>query len=479
MVGHKVVKLEEISLADDSGWRELDAERVSELCEVIKGGSYGATSLMGPSLVQQDNKMVLSATDGRFVIYNGKHFISALLRCQELAGVGVSTPATGVGVSALAATDGPTTAEGQMEWLTDQLVDVFTQGLSVALFEFPDGYSNLRHRSIQALSHEEEHNKLYHTTLAQKARIVREYYFREKNDWDKAQKALTAELGQQKARTVHRWTILAQHFSENVLKSLGDFGLKNLPQGHVVNNKYLVGRGAEAKCRLTDEWAKVALRWFADAGAALSSDVFMHEYCLPAKHAETWVRAQERSFGVVATGFRAFTRCVERLKSEAGRRNIMTWLHLQVNPKPPNFGLPEIQAVVDEMARTRAGGKPGVDPDDSVGVTTDGPVGVTTGADESDNRRGDDEGVSVDMLVEDEPVMADPVIIKAQELALADMALISTHTPIQPHGPTRSLPPSTLRVSQSSWSSARHLGNPPCSQCSTISRRSRVALPTA
>ena len=140
------------------------------------------------------------------------------------------------------------------------------------------------------------------------------------------------------------------------------------------------------------------------------------------------MRAQEKTFGVVATGFRAFQRSVERLKSEHGRRNIMAWVHLQANPRPANFNLPELLALVDEMSRTKAGAKPGVDTNASVGPTADNPVGVSAGDDESDNGRGDhDEGGSVDMLVEDEPV-ADPVIMKAQDLALADMALISTHT---------------------------------------------------
>ena len=47
----EVVKLEDISTADDSGWRDVDRERVDELKEIFMRGDYGQNILGGPMIV--------------------------------------------------------------------------------------------------------------------------------------------------------------------------------------------------------------------------------------------------------------------------------------------------------------------------------------------------------------------------------------------------------------------------------------------
>ena len=54
VAGHEVVSLDAVSLADDSGWHDLDPARVEELSAMIFGGNLGATALAGPSLIQQN-----------------------------------------------------------------------------------------------------------------------------------------------------------------------------------------------------------------------------------------------------------------------------------------------------------------------------------------------------------------------------------------------------------------------------------------
>ena len=131
-------------------------------------------------------------------------------------------------------------------------------------------------------------------------------------------------------------------------------GPENLSQGYIINNKYLVGKNAEARYRLSDEWAKVAFTWMRNArqrNVSVTVETFASDYCLPAKHAESWVKAQVLVFGVVASGFRAFTRAVERLQSDSGRRNIVAWMSNADMKKQKHFGLEESAALVEEMQK--------------------------------------------------------------------------------------------------------------------------------
>ena len=45
------VKLEDISLAESSGWRPVNAQRVKELEEVVLSGNFGSTILAKPSVL--------------------------------------------------------------------------------------------------------------------------------------------------------------------------------------------------------------------------------------------------------------------------------------------------------------------------------------------------------------------------------------------------------------------------------------------
>ena len=51
IVDCKRLMLDELSVAEDSGWRELDAERVAEMADLFRAGDYGATTLAPPSVL--------------------------------------------------------------------------------------------------------------------------------------------------------------------------------------------------------------------------------------------------------------------------------------------------------------------------------------------------------------------------------------------------------------------------------------------
>lgn len=205
---------------------------------------------------------------------------------------------------------------------------------------------------------QQETNKLYHASVDQKAKLVLMYFEREGRDWGATHKALTAVLGSSRSTTLWRWIILARDLHEEVRRHLVTLGLRDLPQRFLVGNRFLTGKGDEARFRLKPEWARVALTWYKTAmvnGTPPTAQSFVSDFCLPAKHAEAWETSQAKIFGVVATGFRAFARSVERLKMESGRKAILRWASDPELRKRKNFGLEELNALVEEMERTKAG----------------------------------------------------------------------------------------------------------------------------
>jgi hypothetical protein len=54
----KRVKLNDISIADDSGWRGLSPSHVGTLVQTLKNGDFGNTTLAKPSLLLDTNKKV-------------------------------------------------------------------------------------------------------------------------------------------------------------------------------------------------------------------------------------------------------------------------------------------------------------------------------------------------------------------------------------------------------------------------------------
>ena len=165
-------------------------------------------------------------------------------------------------------------------------------------------------------------------------------------------------LGKKKTSTIIRWITVARDFSGEVLQHVTALGSRDLPMKCVFSNKYLVGKGCDAKLRLSDNWAKVAftlLKERRDAGGVVSAEAFTNEYCAVMKHGEQWARAQEKMFGVVATGFRAFERAVERLQTEKGRRFIYAWMCDAELRKTPHFAQDFLAVLVNEMKKTKAG----------------------------------------------------------------------------------------------------------------------------
>ena len=70
LIGGMEIKLDDISIEEDSGWREIDEDRCDELEAIILDGGWGATSLKGPSLIADDGgKVQYSTCDGKAKLF--------------------------------------------------------------------------------------------------------------------------------------------------------------------------------------------------------------------------------------------------------------------------------------------------------------------------------------------------------------------------------------------------------------------------
>ena len=222
---------------------------------------------------------------------------------------------------------------------------------------------------------------------------------------------------------MNRWIVIARDFSPAVLDHVSS--MKELPQKFVVGNRFLVGKGEEARFRLSDRWAKVAFDWYSDRsqdGMDVAADKFVTEFCTVAKHAESWEKAQKKVFGVVATGFRAFQRAVDKLQHETRRKAILAWLRDPELRKLPHFGLEELVALVAEMERTKAGAHK-TEPNARPAQPASGPLAAHeqgAGAASAELEGGEEQD---DIMGTDSAEDQDPVMSKA--MALADIALTS------------------------------------------------------
>ena len=400
------VSTKEISCAADSGWRELDPDRVAELEAVVFEGNFGNTSLAAPSLIAENDKIRISREDGRLQLYNGKHWIQCLKNVQEQLGDIVDL-------------------EAQV-WYTNELKEVFSVGLRVDVFEFIEPYDALHHQTVQSFAHETDQNKLYNTSILQKAKLVKAYFEREGRNWHRVQQALVASLGESKRSTINRWVVIGRDLAPEVLAHIGKH--KDIAQQFVVGNKFLVGAGESARFKLSNKWAKVAFDWYLQKRAAkknISSDEFANEYCLPAKHMETWERAQVKIYGVAATGFAAFSRVVERMQSEQARRRVLVWVNDSELRKQPHLGLDELKVVVEEMQKMKAGTN-NSDPMAGAPLASSGSDTKEDCPEESGGLKGappassDEEEMFAGDIPDDQgPGQVDPVMAKARSMAEA------------------------------------------------------------
>ena len=97
-------------------------------------------------------------------------------------------------------------------------------------------------------------------------------------------------LGSQKASTVQRWIILGRDLVVEVRVWI-EQECPTLGQAFIVHNKYVVGKGDDARFKLTTHYIKVALKLLNERldvkPGSVSANAFVAEFCAPFKLLET------------------------------------------------------------------------------------------------------------------------------------------------------------------------------------------------
>ena len=178
------IPLNELSVCEDSGWRSLEASHVKSLEETVRGGAWGQTTLVRPSVLQEGEKKCTSKEDGRYVLNNGLHAVKALMNvAAEVEKMEESTPS----------------------WVNAELAEIFSGGgLLVDVVEYNTQDRTARY-AMQALAHEGDQNRYRPATLKNKVDLVARVYLSAK-DWSLVQKLLLDVLGVSQRSTVQRPT---------------------------------------------------------------------------------------------------------------------------------------------------------------------------------------------------------------------------------------------------------------------------------
>ena len=269
------VKIEDISLAEDSGWRPVDAERVEELVQTFLGGQYGLGLLKAPSIIQQDGKPKM-ASDGRQRLSDGKNTMTALTRVKSIYS--------------------SEEQRAQHEW-TQSLVTALTEGVRVTVLEYPEDDMDLV-LAYNVLVHDVETNKYKATNLRDMADVAERFRKRTPGgDWSKTLDALVKVYGKGKKTFCWRMVLVCQTIAPAVLEKAVS---AKIPNTYVVHNPYFTGHGAAQEKRLTSAGMISVLQWYADdaaLGKGMSAKVFEDEYCSVAKHCERWMKLLKKEFG--------------------------------------------------------------------------------------------------------------------------------------------------------------------------------------
>ena len=71
------VRINDVDVSDESGWRAVDRSRVDELKETFRKGQFGINLLRRPTCLWAHGKHILS-TGGNILLLDGKHTFVAL-----------------------------------------------------------------------------------------------------------------------------------------------------------------------------------------------------------------------------------------------------------------------------------------------------------------------------------------------------------------------------------------------------------------
>ena len=228
----KVMKLAAINhLHRDSGWRNVDQERVQELIAKFVGGEFGLC-------VGGCDVSVLEKTDaeGKFVIDDGLNTHTALVTLEERYQAG--------------------NVDDGEEW-DAKLIDVFRNGYKVKVVKYPIDHSREARKVYQAGKHNIDNNRFKITSVSIIVEIG-EYALRlHDKKKDQAMAYLCAQHGKSAKSTAWTWITAGEQLSSDTKKALA--GLDRLKPSLILLNPYFVGNATNAKERLDTKFQLYAL----------------------------------------------------------------------------------------------------------------------------------------------------------------------------------------------------------------------------
>ena len=356
-------------------------------------------------------------------------------------------PADLGGLGGLSPDDGGGGGLSPNEWVTEELQKVFEEGLLVdhVFYRGSEPNDRMTQLAVQCFAHEMEQNKFQASTLNNKVEIITRMFQQSKNDWALAKKGMLEILGETKASTVQRWITLARDLDPAVLAHI-DSLWPDLNQAYVIGNKYCVGKGEEARYRLSVHYAKIAFDRLVDKlqmNTNISASCFMSDFCAPFKHLQTWEKSQLKTFGAVASKFPAFQRVVRSLTTEAGRQKLLTCVQDRIplsglQGKTGGAGIEECRTVVAEMVKMLASASAAAESATAgsgreagvVVVEDDGGLSPRGGLSPTETKPTDkeeEEELSLENDLMEKGADVDPVLVKARELATQELCHVAVH----------------------------------------------------
>ena len=199
VVASMTVAIEDVSLAEDSGWREIDQARVAELRQSFEGGQYGMNLLKKPSLLQESGQR-LTCKDTLLKLADGKHTFQALSDIKKHY---------------------DSLAENQRECqgYTHHLIQALTVGVDVSVLEFEEWDDDVT-LAWAVTIHDTESNKYKPTSLKDMVSVATRYKSKVPGgSWSGTQALLESVYGKSRRMFVFRMVKAAQSVSPCVCSS--------------------------------------------------------------------------------------------------------------------------------------------------------------------------------------------------------------------------------------------------------------------
>ena len=333
-IGDITLSLEDISIADDSGWRPIDDTRVAELKNAFLRGEYGQNLLRKPSVLLSNNVPVMSR-DGLRRLADGKHTVAALqeLQAQYRQALAASTKRT----------DGQESDDDEVIY-TQPLLDVLERGLVVTVLEFKEWDEDVTVAWAVSI-HDTDVNKFKASSLKDFVSVAHRYKQKVPGGGWKATQAMLEKVygNTGRGRTlVWRMCTTARNVPAPVLDRLA---ASWIPNSYIIDNKFFIP-SSDTGMTLSQEYMIAAID-LADSDMRerkeMSANFFMSSYCMPMRAVMTWVAGRRKFYGNLAD-LPAFQRVESFLKSSRARVLVLQCMKTRV----PLHGLSDEQPGIDQ-----------------------------------------------------------------------------------------------------------------------------------